>query len=132
MSASPFAGFTLSTLKFRVGDGVPTIGDRGSYEAASKVIEIQAYLVAANRTADPLSAFGESLEKARLKGYCVEPMLLPDEVLPGMVAEAVITGVPGRFEIALTPRNPVHTVRTAIGDQIEGVFTRTINRGDFA
>lgn len=127
---SPFSDFVNATLHFQVATGSFTRDDVGNPVDVVQEETVTAML-------KKLSAFSASQVNRLpgvddtallLEGYCVEPMILPDQVLAETVARATWSGLPGKFWL-MSPVNPPYGKQgigaiseAAAGTKIRGWF----------
>lgn len=129
VSSSPFAGFTLSTLVFDIGDGTPTIDETGNYSEQGGTYTVKAFFPAQVSSNPQAAVPGELRTQVYLKGVFVDPSRLPAELRAGSRARATINGVEGTFTLALSVRDG-YGISDQLGDPIEGTFSQTSNRGN--
>lgn len=127
MPQSYFAPYANATLIFSIPDptGAATIDpDTGNEKRAPRFITITAslkqskYITGTKYENTP----GAKTLEVKIGGYIVLPFpYIPDEVKALMVADAVVSGRPGKFRLEKVLRSP-YGVEAVLGDKIEGVF----------
>jgi hypothetical protein len=98
-------------------NGNPVI-QTGPGEAAIRLV------ATLNPTAKPrvVAMLGADAQKILFEGRCVDPMQIPENLLPGAKAELVIGGVKGIFVLGPVLKSSLIAVQEAIGQGIIGTW----------
>jgi hypothetical protein len=131
--ASPFIidDIRTVTLTFETQLSSGTYEDpiTGVIVTQSLDVEIECFLKPKRKPVDR-EIEGVNASSVYMEGYCVDPMILPDTILPGMVAQYAYldefsVGHTGEFIFLSTPPSPFPEVREELGDKISGFLNYT-------
>ncbi len=130
MSVTPFASFANATLTFQRAIGPASIDALGNSSAPTGDWVLSAYLKEVNSTAKNQQPWeGGQDNVVRVEGRCVEPAALPADIVPGVKAEAIISGFVGEFILEATLPSPLG-VDELLGAKIKGRFVSRSLMGD--
>lgn len=113
---------TKTQLTFQVGDGTMTTDTLGNPTPNVQPLVVTAYLMNDGR---PKHLFwpGADEDQIPLRGYFVEPQIVPPTLSSGAIAKCVYQEHEGEFELRL-PAPKIKIVRDLLGDQVYGLFRR--------
>lgn len=117
--ASPFADWQNAALIFAVPTGNLTTDEMGNpvLETAPLVVTTKLKALTGAAAAKVMQYPGVDTTAIALIGRCIEPMILPANVLPENWADCSFSGAEGYFFLA-SPINPPHG-REGVGALIE-------------
>ena len=123
---SVFAGLVeTALLTFYVKDGTIEVDEMTGVEVESdRAVTIQAYLTQEKNSED-IDLPGVNASSVWLEGYCVEPMIMPEGIGAGAIADysfkpAYGPTVTGKFLLHRTPASNFDVVQEEVGDELEG------------
>lgn len=130
MSASPLASNAVAIFKV---PGEYSIDSLGNKVASSTEVSVKLFLRGDGRAQEQKSAGTDNT--VRVTGRCVEPLRLPDGILPGAVAQCTISTPTASLsgELKLDPSIPgAYRVEEIIGQKINGEFRQLTTYGGVA
>lgn len=113
---------TKTTLTFTVSDGTMGTDSLGNPTPNAETLVVVAYLQNDGR---PKHIYypGADENQIPLKGYFVEPKMVPAGLKSGAIATCQFQEQAGEFELKL-PAPSIAIVRELLGDKIYGLFRR--------
>ena len=125
--SSPFSNYANTVLTFQLPTGLMTADDNGNPIPQVEAVEVTALLQRDLRR-DPQGLPGIDQDRSLLKGWLVNPLMLPPGVAAGVIADCAITESPeqtnvGKFEILDALQNPfVMGVGIRFLTRVRGIF----------
>ena len=122
--STPFAAFANAVIVFQRATAPPTIDALGNPSADTVDFVLTAYV---KPSGSKTTEFPGGQDNAiAIEGRCVSPLALPPDIVPGVAAEALISGIPGDFYLEASIPSAFGT-DTLLGGKIKGKFiTRTL------
>lgn len=120
MSISPLSANAIAVFRVPGAYGVDSLGNK---VATSEEVSVHLFLRGDGRAQDQQAAGTDNT--IRVTGRCIDPMRLPDGVLPGAIAQCTISTSTASLvgELALNPSVPgAYGVEEIIGQKIVGEF----------
>jgi len=126
-----FSAFANATLTFKRQVGSVTIDALGNRSVSTQDFVITAYLKEVSSNRQQEKDFDGGLDNViAVEGRCVEPATLPPDIVPGMMASAVIGGKVGEFYLEPALPSAFGTVEATLGDKLKGRFVVRIVMGE--
>lgn len=122
-----FAGYANATLTFQVAVSSGEIDSLGNPVATTQDAIVEAYITEIPRERTQIGWSGGADNVLRVQGRCVEPAALPEGIIPGVAAKAVIGGVEGEFYLEPALQSAFEVLGQVAGEKIKGRFvTRSV------
>lgn len=123
---SPLADeITPATLTFSIDDETFVVDPDTGVEVSNKsAVVVQAFLVQ-DKDSQETEIPGTNASDVFMTGYCVDPMILPNGIKAGAIADyemmpAYGQTVRGKFRLHRVPPSHFAEVQEEIGDELEG------------
>lgn len=119
--SSPFSSLENASLVFPVPSQQMEVDEWGNFAPVAGELTVRCWLSATTLSGVVLPGVDESAQD--IKGYCIDPMFLPDYITHGSEATATIGNTKGRF----TLYRGLDGIATSVtGSPLSGVFRRQI------